>query len=92
MHWEGCSALAEADKDTCHAVAWFRKAAVQGDAEARCTLGDAYRDGPRGVGQSHPEAVAWWRKATEQGDADAQCSLGGAYVDGVGVDQSHPGA
>jgi TPR repeat protein len=37
------------------AVAWWRKATEQGDADAQCSLGGAYVDGV-GVDQSHPGA------------------------------------
>jgi len=56
------------------AVAWFRKAAKQGDAGAQNNLGTMYRDG-RGVSQDYAQAVAWFGKAAKQGDAGAQNNL-----------------
>ena len=67
-------------------MAWFRKAAEQGDAEAQSNLGYAYDTG-RGVPQDYTQAVAWYRKAAEQGEADAQYQLGVMYANGQGVPQ-----
>ncbi|KAG0232610.1 hypothetical protein BGW41_001771, partial [Actinomortierella wolfii] len=69
------------------AVAWYRKAADQGDAGAQYNLGYMYRNG-RGVEQSNIEAVAWYRKAADQGNATAQYELGYMYQKGRGVEQS----
>ena len=66
-------------------VAWFRKAAEQGDAGAQNSLGWHYRDG-EGVEKDPVEAVAWHRKAAEQGDSQAQHYLGEHYRDGEGVE------
>src|SRR5205823_7737029 len=40
------------------AVAWYRKAAAQGDVKAMTDIGLAYRDG-QGVPQEKIEAFAW---------------------------------
>ena len=68
------------------AVAWFRKAAEQGNANAQSRLGVAYYNG-KGIRQDFGAAVAWFRKATEQGNTNAQYRLGVAYYDGKGVHQ-----
>ena len=66
------------------AVAWYRRAAEQGDARAQYNLGGMYREG-RGVPQDAAGAVAWYRRAAEQGHARAQYNLGGMYAAGRGV-------
>ncbi|MBO0905234.1 SEL1-like repeat protein [Jiella sonneratiae] len=68
------------------AVAWFRKAAEQGDAEGQASLGAMYSEGT-GVEKDLVQAVAWFRKAAEQGDTRGQISLGNMYADGTGVEK-----
>ena len=67
-------------------MAWYRKAAEQGDADVQNNPGFMYDNG-RGVEENHSEAVAWYRKATEQGDAGGQFNLGIMYDNGKGVKQ-----
>jgi hypothetical protein len=71
-------------QDYAQAVAWYRKAAEQGDADAQNNLGLRYDKG-QGVPQDYAQAVAWFRKAAEQGNALAQNNLGAMYVGGQGV-------
>ena len=66
-----------------HAVAWYRKAAEQGDANAQYNLGVFYEKG-LGVTKDLTQAVAWYRKAAEQGNALAQNNLGTMHRDGSG--------
>lgn len=73
-------------QDDVQAVAWWRKAAEQGDAQSQYNLGWMYENG-RGVGQDSAQAVAWYRKAAEQGDVNAQYRLGWMYENGHGVIQ-----
>ena len=68
-------------------MAWYRKAAEQGDAAAQSNLGLMYNNG-RGVRQDDAQAVAWYRKAAEQGEAAAQYNLGLRYYNGEGVRQN----
>lgn len=80
--------LAEGDtrgsaKDDQDAVAWYSKAAEQGDAHGQYILGLMYFDG-RGVPQDDRQAQAWYRKAAEQGYASAQVNLGLMHVSGRG--------
>jgi len=70
------------------AVAWYRKAADQGEADAQYLLGATYEKG-RGVAQDFAQAAAWYRKAAGQGDADAQFILGFMYEKGEGVPQDY---
>jgi TPR repeat protein len=73
-------------KDDKEAIAWFRKAADQGDARAQLALGTMYARGD-GVPKDAKEAVVWVRKAADQRLAQAQFSLGGMYARGEGVPQ-----
>ncbi len=57
-------------QDDIQAVAWFRKSAERGFADAQCNLGWMYANS-RGVTQNDEQAVAWYTKAAEQGHADA---------------------
>ena len=52
-----------ATTDAAQAVAWFRKAADQGDASAQFNLGVMYANGT-GVGQDSIEAYTWISLAT----------------------------
>ena len=70
--------------DAAAAVAWYRRAAEQGDARAQYNLGGMYREG-RGVPPDAAGAVAWYRRAAEQGHTRAQYNLGGMYAEGLGV-------
>jgi len=70
--------------DDTKAVAWYRKAAERGEANAQYILGLMYLDG-RGVPQDDRQAENWYRKAAEQGYASAQVNLGLMYVSGRGV-------
>lgn len=66
------------------AVAWYRKAALQGDAQGQARLGVCYARG-EGVPKNHAEALNFSRKAAEQGDGDAQYRLGLCYKRGEGL-------
>ena len=69
-------------------MAWTRKAAEQGLADAQSNLGWLYRAG-QGVPQNYEQAMAWYRKAAEQGDATAQNDLAVMYANGQGVPQDY---
>jgi TPR repeat protein len=71
-------------KDATQAVAWFRKAAEQGNADAQNSLAHAYHEG-KAVPKDAAKAVEWWRKAADQNHAGAQNALGAAYDHGKGV-------
>ena len=73
--------VAQNDKQ---AVAWYQKAAQQGDVRAQNNLGIMYAEG-RGVAQDDKQAAAWWQKAAQQGDAGAQNNLAMMYAEGIGV-------
>jgi hypothetical protein len=56
------------------AALWFRKAADQGHAEAKFSLGNMFHEG-RGVAQNIVEGTRWFRKAADQGHLHAQFAL-----------------
>ncbi len=58
-------------QDYAEGVNWFRKAAVQGYANAQLQLGASYAAG-QGVLQDLKEAKKWLRLAAKQGDLSAQ--------------------
>lgn len=71
-------------KDMAKAVAWYQKAAEQGDAAAQFELGRIYTLG-FGLPKDESKAVKWFQKAAAQGLAEAQLNLGKCYLEGTGV-------
>jgi TPR repeat protein len=69
------------------ALALFRSAAEQGDAEAQDWVGTIYLHG-WGVQKNYAEGLIWLRKSAAQGFASAQCRLGSMYKHGWGVPQN----
>lgn len=65
---------------------WYRKAAMQGHADAQFSIGWRFAQGV-GVQRDERIAVEWYRKAAEQGHAKAQHGLGFMYLNGRGVAQ-----
>jgi hypothetical protein len=61
-------------QDYKQAVAWYQKAADQGNAGAQYNLGFMYKNG-YGVNKDSKQAVAWYQKAADQGDVDAKQAL-----------------
>ncbi len=74
----------ESEKNFTEAVAWYRKAAAQGEANAMRNLGVCYLSG-KGVTKEPAEAANWFRKAADLGNQDAPDDLGDLYQDGIGV-------
>ena len=62
------------EQDDVEAVAWYRKAAEQGDAAAQFNLGWMYAEG-RGMERNYTIAVEWYLKAAERGHERAQAFL-----------------
>ncbi len=69
------------------AVAWFMRAAEQGDVSAQLSLSECYYNG-MGVEEDHFEAIKWVSKAAEQGDSTAYWTLGVCYYRDDGVPAS----
>ena len=71
--------------DDVEAAKWFRKAAVQGFAQAQCVLGLNYRYGQGGIAKDYVEEAKWYKKAAEQNFALAENELARCYFFGEGV-------
>jgi TPR repeat protein len=74
-------------QDYAEAVAWYRKAADQGNTKAQC-LAFMYHEG-KGVPQDYTQALYWCRKAADQGYAKAQYVLGWDYYYGKEVPRDY---
>lgn len=66
------------------AAGWYRKAALQGDAEGQYHLALCYDRGV-GVPKDSKLALEWYHKAARQGNAAAQYELGTCYRLAKGV-------
>ena len=66
------------------AMAWYLKAAEQGDAEAQFQAGRLYQTRDDGW-QNYDKALKWYSAAAQQGHAKAQNNIGNLYTDGQGV-------
>ena len=70
------------------AVAYYRKAAAQGDADGEFGLGSMYAAG-EGVKRDLAEARKWITRAAEQGHAGAVNTLALAYIKGdLGIEET----
>ena len=75
-------------RDYAKAIAWYAKAADQGNANAQFNLGSMYERG-QGVARNYAKAAEWYAKAADQGKAKAQYNLGLMYARGPGVARDH---
>ncbi len=73
--------------DVNQAIAWYTKAAEQGQGVAQSNLGDLFNDGKWGT-QNFSTAFFWFQKAANNGIPNAQNNLGIAYAKGQGVAQN----
>ncbi len=70
------------------AVAYYRKAAAQGDADAEYGLGSMYAAG-EGIQRDPAQAHEWITRAAQHGHANAINALAQAYIDGeLGIDEA----
>jgi TPR repeat protein len=67
---------------------WCRKAADQGNMDAKNSLGALYANGD-GVDQDYPKAAKLFREAAKWGSAPAQKNLGIMYINGHGVPKNN---
>ncbi|KAI8081144.1 hypothetical protein BDF21DRAFT_418500 [Thamnidium elegans] len=75
--------------DPRRSIAWYSKAAEQGDIEAEFALSGWYLTGAEGVlPQSDSEAYLWARKAADKGNAKAEYAVGYYTETGTGTRQS----
>lgn len=81
-------AAAHSKKDYMVALQKYRKAALQGDANARFNLGLMYHNG-EGITKDDAEAIRWFRLSAAQGNTEAQYFLGVSYYYGWGVAQDY---
>lgn len=75
-------------KDFEKALAWFNKAAADGELGALANIGDMYANG-EGVPRNYRKAADNYRLASEKGHPAAQYRLGRLYVDGKGVPRNY---
>jgi hypothetical protein len=70
------------------AMAWFAKAAANGNDNAQWKLGLGYI---KGIGVPHDErkAVVWFKRAANHGDVRAQSALSDLYLSGRGVPRDY---
>ena len=70
------------------AMAWFAKAAANGNHNAQWKLGLGYI---KGIGVSHdePKAAVWFNRAANHGDIRAQRALSDLYLSGRGVPRDY---
>ncbi len=76
-------------QDFGNAVAQMEKAAGAGNAYAKNSLGDLYRDGYEGLPQDDAKALKWYQQAADSGYAEAMNNLGYIYREGKGVGQDY---
>ena len=68
-------------QDYAKAMEWFRKAAVNGNADAQYNIGYMYHNG-QGVAKDYAKALEWYGKAAANGNAAAQNNIGYMYQHG----------
>ena len=78
--------LLETQKRTEEAVAWYEKAAAQGNPDAACQLGKLYLQGEL-VSKDVPKALEYLTASARQGSPFAQYILGKLYLMGKDVEQ-----
>ncbi|KAI9469831.1 MAG: hypothetical protein EXX96DRAFT_491893 [Benjaminiella poitrasii] len=75
--------------DPRRSIAWYSKAAEQGEAEAEFSLSGWYLTGAEGIlPQSDTEAYLWARKAADKGNAKAEYAVGYYTETGTGTRQN----
>lgn len=75
--------------DPMQSIAWYSRAAMQGEEESAMALSGWYLTGAEGViQQSDTEAYLWARKAAERGLANAEYALGYFTEVGIGVSEN----
>jgi hypothetical protein len=67
------------------ALAWYSRAAEQGDADAQNNLGAMY-DAGEGIRENNAEALRWYGLSADQGNPIAQNNLGAMYYAGEGAE------
>ncbi|KAF9341703.1 hypothetical protein BGZ91_003996 [Linnemannia elongata] len=74
--------------DPSHSFVWYKRAAMQGHADAELAVSGWYLTGhPQGLIQSEPLAYEWASKAARRGWSKAEYTLGHYHEAGIGVPQ-----
>ncbi|KAF9116989.1 hypothetical protein BGX27_007043 [Mortierella sp. AM989] len=74
--------------DPAQSFAWYKRAALQGHADAELAVSGWYLTGhPQGLIQSEPLAYEWASKAARRGWSKAEYTLGHYHEVGIGVPQ-----
>ncbi|KAG0277812.1 hypothetical protein BGZ95_005306 [Linnemannia exigua] len=74
--------------DPSHSFVWYKRAAMQGHADAELAVSGWYLTGhPQGLAQSEPLAYEWASKAARRGWSKAEYTLGHYHEVGIGVPQ-----
>lgn len=71
-------------QDSSKAIAWYGRAAAQGELDAQNNLGAIYYDQ-----RDYGKALAWFLKAAKAGNAAAQFNVGNMYYNGDGVTRNY---
>ncbi|KAG9061879.1 hypothetical protein KI688_007030 [Linnemannia hyalina] len=80
--------LAHFPMDPSHSFVWYKRAAMQGHADAELAVSGWYLTGhPQGLIQSEPLAFEWASKAARRGWSKAEYTLGHYHEVGIGVPQ-----
>ena len=75
--------------DAKRSIAWYTKAAQQGESEAELALSGWYFTGFENIlVQSNKEALLWAKKAADKGLAKAEYAVGYFLEHGIGVQQN----
>ena len=77
------------EKNEAEGMKWFKKAAVQGMAQAQYNLGKHYSDGGCGVSKNLSDGLEWYKKAAKNGYVKAAWTLGETYYYGKEVPRDH---
>ncbi|KAF9431874.1 hypothetical protein BGZ76_011579 [Entomortierella beljakovae] len=74
--------------DPSQSFIWYKRAALQGHADAELAVSGWYLTGhPQGIAQSEPLAYEWAAKAAQRGWPKAEYTLGHYHEVGIGVQQ-----
>lgn len=75
-------------KDIETARRWYRRAALNGDVDAKYNMGVLLDQGLGDMPRNPDEAVKWFRSAAKDGHIAAQLNLGNMYSRGEGIEKN----
>jgi len=76
-----------AEKNLDRAIAWYKKAAINGNLDAKYAMGVLYEKG-EGIKIDYVRAIKWYYSAASKGHINAQFNLANMYAKGAGVEQN----